>query len=281
VALGIATDRKKQSSVIMLYFPQLTTGAIAQFPIERRAIRRTVVNRLPDGTLVKLDDPRSAGIAWTLHYDGLSDAERLAIEALFCEAEGRLHSFLFLDPASNLLRWSEDLTAAVWQTGGALQVANGVIDPNKTERAIRIVNAAQAPQSIVQSVNVPGWLRYCFSIWVRSSARTPVSLSLLNADGEITSEHFAADEWRLVSCSSELAGSAEDVSCRFAVDAAAAVDVYGFQLSAQSNPDTYRRTYSASGVYADSHFLDDELKFTANGIDDHAVTVRVFSRVES
>jgi hypothetical protein len=265
----------------MFVFPQLATGAIAQLPIDRRIIRRTIVNRMPDGAVVKLDDPRSAGIAWTLNYRGLSDAERSSIEELFCEVEGQLRSFVFLDPAGNLLSWSEDLTKAVWQPDGALQISTSVADANGSERASRLTNASQAEQSIAQTVEVPGWLRYCFGVWVRSASRTRVALSLSNANGTIAAEQVAGEQWRLVSCSGELTGAAEDLACRFSIAAGGAVEVFGFQLSAQANADAYRRTHSQAGVYSNSHFLDDELKFTANGIDDHAVTLRVFSRVGS
>src|ERR671910_288909 len=98
----------------MLYFPQLATGASAQFPLEWRLIRRTIVNRTADGTLLKLDDPNAAGIAWSLRYQGLTEAERAALEALFHDTEGRLQTFLFLDPRGNLLTWTEDLSKPVW-----------------------------------------------------------------------------------------------------------------------------------------------------------------------
>ena len=90
----------------MLYFPQLATGATAQFPLERRVMRRTIVNRMLDGSVVKLDDPKAAGISWALKYQVLTDSERAAIESLFCATQGRLQGFTFLDPAGNLLRWS-------------------------------------------------------------------------------------------------------------------------------------------------------------------------------
>jgi hypothetical protein len=265
----------------MLSFPQLATGALAQFPIERRLIRRTIVNRMPDGTIVKLDDPMSTVIEWTLSYRGLADSERSAIENLFFETEGRLRPFVFLDPAGNLLRWSEDLTKPVWQKDGALQVTPEVSDPSGTGRGKRLINAGQGEQSLVQSVDAPGWLRYCFSAWVRSDVRTRVELSFSNADGAVAGENFVHDEWRLVSCSGEIPGSAEDIACRLAIGAGASIEVYGLQLSAQANADTSRRTYAQSGVYTDSHFGSDELHFTAEGIDDHAVTVRVVSRTGS
>ncbi len=79
----------------MLYFPQLATGATVQFPLARRLSRRTIMNRTPDGTLVKLDDPSAASISWMLRYQGLCEAERAQIETLFEDTEGPLRTFRF------------------------------------------------------------------------------------------------------------------------------------------------------------------------------------------
>jgi hypothetical protein len=262
----------------MLYFPQLATGASAQFPLESRLIRRTIVNRTPDGTLLKLDDPNAMGIAWMLQYQGLSETERAAFEALFHETEGRLQTFVFLDPRGNLLTWSEDLGQTVWHKDGAAQIVNDVTDPDGTQRASRITNTAQVNQGIEQSVDVPGWYHYCFSFRARAAARTRMTLSLSNSGGSIDREQYAENGWAVYSCSGQLSGSAEDLTCRVAVQAGAAIEVFGFQLDAQPNPSAYRRTYAQSGVYRNSRFLDDELRFMANGIDDHSVAMSVFSR---
>jgi hypothetical protein len=265
----------------MLYFPQLATGATVQFPLDRRLTRRTIVNRMPDGSVVKLDDPNAAGLSWSLKYQGLSDLERDAIETLFCEAEGRLRPFVFVDPTGNLLSWSEDLAKAVWHEDGALQATAGVPDPDGMERGSRILNTAQSRQSIAQTIDGTGSLRYCFSVFARSASRTRIELSLSNSAGSIAADQFADGNWRLLSCSGDLSDGAAEVTCRATVEAGTAVDVYGFQLSAQPNSSAYRRTGAESAVYAHSRFLDDELQFIANGIDDHAVSLRIFSRLGS
>ncbi len=105
-----------------------------------------------------------------------------------------------------------------------------------------------------------------------------MTLSISNSGGSIAREQHAADKWGVYSCSGQIEGSAEDLTCRVAVDAGSAIEVFGFQLDAQPNPSAYRRTYARSGIYTSSRFLDDELRFVANGIDDHSVAVRVFSR---
>jgi hypothetical protein len=263
----------------MLYFPQLATGALAQFPLQRRLTRRTIVNQAFDGTMVKLDDPSAAGISWDLSYVGLTEAERQEIETLFRDTEGRLRSFTFLDPAGNLLSWSEDLSKAVWRKDGAVQVVSDVADPNGTSRAVRITNSAQVEQGVEQKADVPGWFHYCFSVRARAAANTQITLSISNAAGTISSVQRVTNEWAPCWCSGKIDGNAEDLACRLAVNAGASIEAFGFQLEAQPNPADYQRTYGQSGVFRSSRFLEDELEFVANGIDDHAVGMRVFSRL--
>jgi len=262
----------------MLYFPQLLTGAIAQFPLERRFSRRTIVNRMPDGALVKLDDPSASETSWSLQYQGLTDSERAALETFFEDTEGRLQTFIFLDPCGNLLTWSEDLSMAVWNKDGGVQLAADAADPYGGERGSRITNTAQIAQGIEQKVDVPGWYQYCFSFHARATTRTRMTLSISNSNGRIDRVEYAHDNWAVYWCSGQLNGGAGDLTCRVDLDAASAIEMFGFQLEAQTNPSAYRRTYGQSGIHGNARFMEDELRFLANGIDDHSISMRVFTR---
>src|ERR1700758_2351745 len=99
----------------MFYFPQLTTGAVGQYPIEKRRLSRTLVNEAPDGTRFKLADTGATAIEWTLDFPPMNDAERYALPLLYGNVEGRLSTFTFLDPTDNLLCWSEKLDDPVWE----------------------------------------------------------------------------------------------------------------------------------------------------------------------
>src|SRR5579862_2476021 len=98
----------------MLFFPQLSTGALSQFPVTRSANMRTVSNQLAGGFTVRMSDTGDQTVQWRLRYSNLTDSERAAIESLFEASEGQLSTFTFLDPTSNLLTWSEDWTQPVW-----------------------------------------------------------------------------------------------------------------------------------------------------------------------
>ena len=58
-----------------------------------------------------------------LSANELSDQEWQDIEDLFTEVEGRLQSFLFLEPGANLLSWSEQLSNPAWNKDAGLAVA--------------------------------------------------------------------------------------------------------------------------------------------------------------
>src|SRR5271157_2766382 len=110
----------------MLVYPQLTSGALGQFPMVRRRRARTIVNSAADGSSVKLGDPGAAGTEWQLAYTGLSDTELAALQQFFLATEGSLNGFTFLDPAANLLAWSEVLNDSAWSADPQLTLQGSV-----------------------------------------------------------------------------------------------------------------------------------------------------------
>jgi hypothetical protein len=259
----------------MLYYPQLSTGAVSQFPIVRQMNRRTIFNRMPDGRVLKLADPDAASVLWRLEYMGLTDAERDSIETLFLQTEGRLDTFTFLDPTGNLLRWSGTLTNTVWNNSGLVQLQRDVEDPAGGTSAWRCVNAGQW-QGISQQVDAPGSLRYCFSVTARSSSGSSVRLNITNAGEAAT--HKLSSAWRKVHVSSGAGQQSDHIASTLEIEAGGTVEVYGLQLDAQPSPSEYRRTEARSGVYKKTRFAEDTLSFTAEGKDNHRTTVLLISR---
>ena len=226
---------------------------------------------------MKLADPDDGGIVWELQYSGLTDSERNTIENFIREAEGRLHRFTFLDPAGNLLLWSEDLLRSVWQRDGLIQIGSGITDPAGSTRATRIVNGSQVEQGFEQTVACPGWFHYCFSAFIRSSTMSTATLAVSNADGTLAIEQTIGTEWTQIQCSGEIPGTSEDLTCRVAFNAGAAIEVYGLQLEPQPNPSGYQTSRERNGVYVNTRFEEDSLRFVANGVEDHSVVVRLYS----
>src|SRR6202451_210016 len=153
----------------MLYYPQLTTGAVTQFPVTRTVDLRTVANPLTSGFTIRMADTGYQKVQWRLVYADLTDGERSALESLFEASEGQLNTFTFLDPTDNLLMWSEDWTQSVWTADPLLQISGGVQDPLGGSDAMQLTNTAQTTQQIVQNTNGPSSFVYCYSVYVRSN----------------------------------------------------------------------------------------------------------------
>lgn len=259
----------------MLYFPQLASGAVSQFPIRKRWQSRTVVNRLPDGRAVKLADPDASSVEWRLELEGLDDAEWSRIESLFAEAEGRLKSFTFLDPTDNLLTWSEDLAQAAWVKGAGLELTPDLTDPAGTSRATRITNGASAALAIQQTLSVPGSLEYCLSVYARSEQPGEVWLFRSTAKKRFPT----GPAWRRIIHPTKLEETGETVSFGLELGAGCSVEVFGFQVEGQPGASKYKKTTSRSGVYAEAFFADDVLSVTTTGPGQHGGVVRIRARV--
>lgn len=254
-----------------LQFPQLSTGAAVQFPLTKTFNCRTTVNRLLDGSTIRVADPDASSYAWELQYRGLTDAERVSLEEFFLQVEGRLRTFLFLDPCANLLTWSDEPARAAWSADPLLRVE--VLDSH-----IKLTNTSQTTQELRQTVAIPGWNYYCFSAQVMSPQPSPVQLVLTNADGQLESAVAASAEWESALCSGRIDGAAEEITCVIRVAPGAVIWARRLQLQAQPNASGYRTSTSRNGIFRQTRFDDDALTFRADGLDDFATTVRLISR---
>ena len=113
---------------------------------------------------------------WALPFNSLDAAEQLAVEQLFLETEGELNSFTLLDPASNLLAWSEDFSQTVWVADPLIQKTAGVNDPQGGTAAWQISNTGTASQQIGQQIAGPSAFEYCFSAYVQGSGSSQSSV---------------------------------------------------------------------------------------------------------
>ncbi|HYP14616.1 MAG TPA: hypothetical protein VEQ63_11885 [Bryobacteraceae bacterium] len=236
------------------------------------------MNDLPGGGLLKLDDPLSNGVLWSLRYSGLTDSERQAIEEFFLKVEGRLRRFVFIDPCANLLKWSEGLDQSSWNRDGLLQITSGQLDERGTETAWRLTNAAQIAQGLRQSIEAPGWFTYCFGVLVKGASSGRITLKIAGSGSSLSSSFPVTSAWRLCCCSGTLATEDSEFTCALELESGMTVDISSALLCAQPAPGNYERTTSNNGVYPESRFRDDSLQFVSAGIDDHSVVVRIMSR---
>jgi hypothetical protein len=263
----------------MFYFPQLSTGSVGQYPIQKRRAMRTIVNEAADGSQYKLADATAPGVEWTLAFQTLTDSERDALISLFGNVEGRLGSFTFLDPTDNLLLWSEDLTQTAWTHNSLLTVAAGVADPNGGTSASRISNTGSGALPIQQIINGPGWFRYAFSMLARSSQTQQLTLVRSTASGSQSQPFEIGPNWAPLLLSGQLGGTDESVTFGIQAQPGESADLYAIQVEAQAGASGYKKTTSSGGVYPQARFLSDELAITTDGPNQHSCQIGIHTQV--
>ena len=231
--------------MLNLVFPQLSSGALAQYPIRVTKFVRTVVDSLDDGSQILYYDPDGGLLQWQLSYLGISPDEAAALQSLFDACGGRFRAFTFLDPAANLL-------SSAWQIPSSIQATGSIY-----------TNTASAAQEISQTLPVPAGYYYCFSLVAAAAGPGAVTMIRRGASSEAR-DTFAVTGGRLVS-----AGVLSDAGTQFTVaielQPGQRLDLGQMQLEAQLSPSPYRAATTQGGVYTSAHWAVDELLFTAEG----------------
>ena len=267
----------------MLVFPQLTTGALAQYPIVKQRIERTIQNIAQDGSVISLYDIYAPQIRWTLSYRDLTDLEANAITLMFAACEGPLQPFLFVDPTANLLLFSQDLTQSSWVISSLVRIIPGFEDPLGGNAATRVTNPAGATLPLTQSVAIPGQYTCAFSVYLRCSS-TPCAVSLSRSDGNNSTSQPASlsAAWTRFYLSSTFASSQSGL-CQFSLDIPpnTTVDVFGFQVDAQLMPGTYIPTTSGNATYPNSRFDMTQLGIVSTGPSQHTLQLTILSQASA
>ena len=263
----------------MLYYPQLATGAISQFPVTRTATMRTVTNQLLSGDNIRMSDPAAAMIHWQLKYSELTNDEWSSLEQLFEAVEGQLNAFTFLDPMDNLLAWSEDWTKSVWNADPMLEVTTGIADPLGGNRAVRITNNGQATQGIVQNIAGPSWFQYCLSVYLRSAAPVDVQLVFSSTGQQSASEISVTPSWTRVVMATRLSLNQNGIGFGLQLAPGAQIYAFGVQVEPQPAPGLYVSTTDRAGVYSATRFDSDSLTQITTASNQNACTVSLVSTI--
>jgi hypothetical protein len=263
-----------------LCFPQLSTGAIAQFPFEVRLIRRTVVNQCADGSLIRYAEPAPSLLAWHLQYVGLTDSELDPIRTLFNTASGRLRTFVFLDPAANLLRADDEFGADCWYRDPLLLVRPSDGEGPVGARTVELTNAGQSDQHVGQTLNAPAAMEYTFSFYARSCTPIQVEAAVAARHHTVTQVFPLGSEWRRCICTTSNLDSGDEISFSLGLPAAAVVEVCGLQVEAQTGVSEYHPSSLSGGIYRNTRFASDKLQVTTHGENDHSAEIELISRVE-
>jgi hypothetical protein len=255
-----------------MVYPQLSSGSLAQFPIGKKQLQRTVVNAALDGSAIRLADPNGASTQWVLSYAGLTDSEREALEAFFEAAEGSLNSFTFLDPTANLLAWSDQLTNPVWQAAPLLTVTGGLADPSGGTLGWELANSGAGVQGISQTLQAPAGYQYCFSVYLCGDE--PATVTLLAGGMEVVQPVTTVWTRSML----PVTGDATASSIMFGIQlpAGATLYVYGMQVEAQAGPSEYKSSTNG-GVYPNARLAGDVLTVTTTGPGQHTCTVNIIN----
>jgi hypothetical protein len=258
----------------MIWFPQIGTGSVSQFPLRRSRKWRSICNQLEGGERIALPDRAGYQIEWQLSMQELSDGEAGTLGDFFAAAQGQCGSFVFIDPLANLFGWSEDFARPDWQRG-LITAATGVVDPLGTTRASSLTNPAAGEQSLQQTVGVPGEYVACFSAWVSSNAAGSITIE---RDGNAVA-YTVGPVWKRVHVSGPGVTGTSESTFALVLGAGQTVNVWGLQAETQPWPSQYKKTGSGSGIYEDTHFAGDELKVTNTGAGLSSCEIVLRSRV--
>jgi len=259
----------------MNFYPQLQSGATAQFPLTATRRVRTVGDETEDGRIVLGLDPAAGRIEWELNYRDLAMAEWETIDEFFEARAGRLGTFAFLDPMANLLAWSGDFSQTVWVKDPLLSVSAGYDDPSGGAAAWQLSNGGAAAQRLTQTVAAPGWFTTNWSVWARSNGASTVRLVRRAGAVEHTLQQTIGPVWRRVTFGGAPGGGGESTSFGIEVPAGGAVEVFGPQAEAQPAAGAYKMTGAIGGVYSNARFDMDELAGVSQGNGRMGTTVRI------
>ncbi len=250
-----------------LYYPQLSSGALAQYPIRKTRLFRTIKNVLPDGSMFLARDPGYSRWLWDLSYSSLSTYDTQALQAHFSACNGPLHAFTFIDPTDNMLVWSSDLSNPAWRASTLIKVQAGAADPLGGASAFVITNTAETTQDIAQTLTIPASFNYCFSIYIAGASQP--AATLIRRGSSVTQSQGVniGQSWIRAVSAGQLNDSGAEFTIGLSLSAGQQVVVFGPQLEAQLAPSPYRPTAQVSGVHPNAHWATGQLSIAATAPD--------------
>ncbi|MBV8478426.1 MAG: hypothetical protein JOZ36_17345 [Acidobacteria bacterium] len=247
-----------------LFFPQMSSGALAQYPIKKALLARTIKNVLPDGSMITLADSLGARLVWQMTYIELSTLDIEALQSHFSACMGPYRAFTFIDPTDNMFNFSSDLTATAWDRSSLISVLPGQSDPEGGTAAFTVVNQGQASQIIGQTLNVPANYQYCFSVYAQADQAGELTLVRNGISPGESTIATIGPAWTRIISSGRLNDAGTSFTAGISVAPGQQVRLYGPQLEAQIAPSRYRVTADTGGVYPNSHWGVEELEVSAD-----------------
>lgn len=258
-----------------LFYPQLTSGALAQYPLRKTRVTRTIKNLLPDGSMVLLPDSGAQRTFWQLQYSYLSLVDVQLLQSHFTACKGPFSAFTFIDPTGNMLVSSTDVTSTAWQKSSLLHIQTGIVDPFGGMAAQMLTNDGQNTQELMQVLEVPVNYQYCFSLYAAAVQQTTLSLFRRGPNSQQSKQVILTSAWNRIILSGRSNDSGSSLSAGIGLEAGAQVKIFGMQLETQLSPSRYQPTTTVGGVYANAHWITEQLQITAEDVNSYSTTVSI------
>jgi hypothetical protein len=263
-----------------LFFPQLLSGALAQYPLRRARYGRSIKNVLPSGDLIVSPDPWATVLEWELSYSALAAADLEALQTLFQACAGPLRAFSFIDPVDNMLAGSAAFAPPFWNIPGPISIVPGAPDPMGTVSAFVFTNSGQAPLAVTQSLNVPASYQYCFSAYVFSNQSSAVTLVRQGVTSQALTPCSIGPSWSRIVSSGALSDTSTGMTVGIQLSPGQQITVYGPQLEAQPAPSRYRAASQSGGVYSNAHWGTNQLLVTAQAPNLFSITFTIETAIQ-
>lgn len=247
-----------------LFFPQLSVGAVAQYPIRKTRTYRTITNTLADGRLILYPDPSARRVQWELTYANLTIDDIQALQNHYRLCNGQLQTFTFLDPTGNLFTQSEALSKSPWLQQSQISVNLAGNDAPIPQTTFTLTNGGQASADLYQSFTLPANYVYSLSLYVRTSQPSQIGLFRRGSSVQESKQFVCGSSWQRVCLSGALPDRSLTLDAGITLSAGQQIEVCGLQFEPQVAPSDYRPTGSHSGLYPTARYGMNEMLISAD-----------------
>ncbi len=246
-----------------LFFPQLTSGALVQYPFKRTRVFRSIKNVLADGAMILLPDPAAGRLLWHLAYQDLSPADMEALMKHYQTCCGPFHAFTFIDPTDNMFISSSDLINTAWQKSPLIQLDAAQTDPLGGTGGFVLTNMGETDEYFTQILPAPASYIYTLSLYLQSASASIVRLVRGSSSERQITTVSVGPQWTRVVSSGALSDTGTSLFAGIILAAGQQVSAFGPQLEPQASPSPYRATAQTGAVYTEAHWSTNELVVVA------------------
>lgn len=238
-----------------MLLPQLSSNSSMQFELRRSVVAYESRNRLAGGSHIRGLNVRRPKRVWDVSYRGLSETEYVALGEFQIAVEDAGGEFTFLDPFSNLLTCSEDLTSVWWQRGPWITVIETAPPEAWSGRVHTVTNAGNATEAVSQELGIAGSGTLCASGRFRTNSLNAGRIAV-SCEGTSFSAPIRSDgNWARVHATASIASQATPLTLSMEVEPGCTIDIKDLQLEHQAFPSCYKPTKTSGGVYPEASIV--------------------------